>query len=1155
MIRIGNQTACWAEFLSAPFDYALAQGFDAFEWFPDKKPGAGWDDTDLSAAARQRVRDQAQAGGMRLSVHARWQANPLVPEAYPLLWRDLELARDLGAALFNLHLFHEQGLPSYVAAMVPLIQRTAEAGMALSIENTPHHSPEVFNELFARLRDGHGLEVDHVGMCLDLGHANLCTATHNDYLAFCDRLDPAVPILHLHLHENWGDADTHLPLFTGPAGRDDRGLRGLLERLQQRDYDGAIILEQWPQPPSLLADARDRLRRLWEATAKLKLRLPSGEPSPAAEGHGASAPAENFRDALMAGDRRCRSWREKLDLVRHLLARESPTLTPEQLIDVAVYLRFLGSGQIACAEDGRHFRPAHHARIAARIHERLDALTTPETVSIIRRIYPWLPSSAPTFQRPEPLTRIRDIAHRNDLDPQLKREIKTTLQNKLHRCAGPEDLATSSALLKRITAPGAHYSPAFVEQFRIFHRELQEFFNAQSLDERLEALLPGLDPDQADGVRQLRRDRAGEGLSQKLAALRVLTRLREAFAGAGRSRPDGAAQEFRLAETGLEDLAFVLLSEIHHRAEQGTPDTTGEELTEALLLALRNVLLSGLNPQECAALVSELQAWGGLTSSSTREEWLRLKATLLRGRRLTEDFSERTIALFSERAERLGRALGVADHAIRVFSESDIRSHLLFQVSKLVTSLLRRIRGRLGLPDFDVLVSGQAEGRVRVRRSLDALETGVEESVVLVLASAAGDEEVPRHVAGIIVARELPHLSHLAVRARQGGTVLVTCEEPLAWERLQQLEGQVISLVAQPDNVSWTGKAAFGPAWREPGRLPALLPAVEPTVTKLWLPLDQVVPETAGAKAAGVRRLWEMSRPADAGYRTPSAIAVPYGVLEAALSEAPGRAEEYRRLVEHLDAPQCESWASAVDRLQELVRTLRVPDLILAEGLAQLSNGVPLIVRSSSNVEDLESFAGAGLYESVMCPNRADVASAIRTVWASLWSRRAVLSRRQAGILHRHARMAVLLQELVAADYAFVLHTTNPLNLSPRQLLAEIVVGLGETLVSAAGRGSPYRFILDKDSGAVTELAFASFSQAIRSEGGGVRRETIDYSRVGLSREAGARALLGRRLALLGGRVEQALRRPQDIEGAVVDDEIFLVQARPQTGLPCSCQA
>ena len=104
-------------------------------------------------------------------------------------------------------------------------------------------------------------------MCLDLGHANLCAATRNDYLQFVDRLASHVPIIHLHLHENYGDADTHLPLFTGPAGRDDAGIRGLLERLRRRRFSGSIILEQWPQPPSLLNQARDRLIRLLNDSA------------------------------------------------------------------------------------------------------------------------------------------------------------------------------------------------------------------------------------------------------------------------------------------------------------------------------------------------------------------------------------------------------------------------------------------------------------------------------------------------------------------------------------------------------------------------------------------------------------------------------------------------------------------------------------------------------------------------------------------------------------------------------------------------------------------------------------------------------------------------------------------------------------------------
>lgn len=51
-----------------------------------------------------------------------------------------------------------------------------------------------------------------------------------------------------------------------------------------------------------------------------------------------------------------------------------------------------------------------------------------------------LPSFTKAYTASTPLTRIRDIAHRGDIPHELKQEIKHTIQNKLHRNAGPEDL-------------------------------------------------------------------------------------------------------------------------------------------------------------------------------------------------------------------------------------------------------------------------------------------------------------------------------------------------------------------------------------------------------------------------------------------------------------------------------------------------------------------------------------------------------------------------------------------------------------------------------------------------------------------------------------------------------------------------------------------
>jgi sugar phosphate isomerase/epimerase len=263
-IWIGNQTAPSAARVFEPFAYAEANGFDAFEWFLDAYGiGSGWEGADLDQAARRDLRQRAEAHDIRLSVHAPWWLDPLEPEGVEELARSLSFALDVGAANLNVHLVPEQGIEAFVRALDPFLRTLGDLPLQLSIENVPHTGPADFNELFSRLAET-GLPMEgSVGMCLDLGHANLFPGTRHDYLGFVDQLAPHVPIVHLHLHENYGDQDSHLPLFSGPNEQDPSGIEGFVERMRKRGFSGSIILEQWPDPPTLLVTARDRLVRMF----------------------------------------------------------------------------------------------------------------------------------------------------------------------------------------------------------------------------------------------------------------------------------------------------------------------------------------------------------------------------------------------------------------------------------------------------------------------------------------------------------------------------------------------------------------------------------------------------------------------------------------------------------------------------------------------------------------------------------------------------------------------------------------------------------------------------------------------------------------------------------------------------------------------------
>jgi sugar phosphate isomerase/epimerase len=259
---IGNQSAYSAVPLEQPFDFALAQGFEAFEWYPDKRAdGAGWTMADIDATRRLAYRDRARDAGIRLSVHAPHSAEPLRPGAERELDEALRFAVDLGAGLLVVHFSEPRRCEEYAAAVTRFLQRCSIVGVRLAIENLPHVAPEEFNRLFTHLprasRNGPA-----VGMCLDIGHANLYNGTHNDYLAYLNRLSPEVPIIHAHLHENHGDRDSHLVLFTGPAASEPLGISTLMKQLRQRGFEGNLVLEQWPTPPDLLVMARDRLMSL-----------------------------------------------------------------------------------------------------------------------------------------------------------------------------------------------------------------------------------------------------------------------------------------------------------------------------------------------------------------------------------------------------------------------------------------------------------------------------------------------------------------------------------------------------------------------------------------------------------------------------------------------------------------------------------------------------------------------------------------------------------------------------------------------------------------------------------------------------------------------------------------------------------------------------
>ncbi|XP_013678161.1 phosphoglucan, water dikinase, chloroplastic [Brassica napus] len=924
---------------------------------------------------------------------------------------------------------------------------------------------------------------------------------------------------------------------------------------------------------------------------------------------------------MVEGDRNSRNWWRKLEMVREVIVgsveREERL---KALIYSAVYLKWINTGQIPCFEDGGHHRPNRHAEISRLIFRELENIcskkdATAEEVLVARKIHPCLPSFKAEFTASVPLTRIRDIAHRNDIPHDLKQEIKHTIQNKLHRNAGPEDLIATEAMLERITETPGKYGGDFVEQFRIFHNELKDFFNAGSLTEQLDSMKVSMDERGLSALTLFleckeRLDASGESgnvlelikTMHSLASLRE-TIVKELNSGLRNDAPDAAIamrQKWRLCEIGLEDYFFVLLSRFLNAVETmggavklakdvGSKDVSSwNDPLDALVLGVHQVGLSGWKQEECLAIRNELLAWRerDLLEKEGEEDgktiWaMRLKATLDRARRLTSEYSDLLLQIFPSNVEILGRALGIPENSVKTYTEAEIRAGIIFQISKLCTVLLKAVRNTLGSEGWDVIVPGSTSGTLVqvdsiVPGSLPSTDGG---PVILLVNKADGDEEVSAangNIAGVMLLQELPHLSHLGVRARQEKIVFVTCDDDEKVAEIRRLVGKYVSLEASPSHVNLmlstednkrTDKKSVSVNEEESKPVSStsnsLLYSYKDISSGGIIALADSDVSTSGSKAAACGLLASLAAASTrvhsehgvpASFKVPIGVVIPFGSMELALKQSNSE-EKFTSLLEKLETatPQDGELDSICDQIHELMNSLQVPQ----ETINTISKAFPkdtrLIVRSSANVEDLAGMSAAGLYESIpnVSPSDPSVFSAsVCQVWASLYTRRAVLSRRAAGVSQREASMAVLVQEMLSPDLSFVLHTVSPSDPKNNLVEAEIAPGLGETLASGT-RGTPWRLASGKLDGIVQTLAFANFSEELLVSGKGPAdgkyvRLTVDYSKKRLTVDSVFRQRLGQRLGSVGFFLERNFGCAQDVEGCLVGEDVYIVQSRPQ---------
>ncbi|MEU7219658.1 phosphoenolpyruvate synthase [Nocardia iowensis] len=209
--------------------------------------------------------------------------------------------------------------------------------------------------------------------------------------------------------------------------------------------------------------------------------------------------------------------------------------------------------------------------------------------------------------------------------------------------------------------------------------------------------------------------------------------------------------------------------------------------------------------------------------------------------------------------------------------------------------------------------------------------------------------------------------------------------------------------------------------------------------------------------------------------------------------------------------------------------------------------GFPVAVRSSGLEEDGNRHSFAGQFASFL--NVLDfeaVVEAIIDCWASAYSERALRYRCQRGIPLSSDGIAVIVQTMVDADCSGVMFTRDPITGARRTIISS-VFGLGEGLVS--GMVDADTIVLDNRRDVVTRTVGNKQLETVCAANGGLAVQSVpdaDRARFSLSdSEIG-------RLCDLADRVRAVFGTDQDIEWAITDDTVWVLQSRPITTGPAA---
>ena len=297
--------------------------------------------------------------------------------------------------------------------------------------------------------------------------------------------------------------------------------------------------------------------------------------------------------------------------------------------------------------------------------------------------------------------------------------------------------------------------------------------------------------------------------------------------------------------------------------------------------------------------------------------------------------------------------------------------------------------------------------------------------------------------------------------------------------------------------------------------------------------------DSVGGKAASLGEL------AGAGLPVPPAFVVTADTYRGFI-EGTDIDEELFEVVD-VDSDDSEALSDAHERATELIVETPMPE-DLREEILEAYDGLEggeasVAVRSSATAEDLPDASFAGQQETFLNVTRERLLECVKDCWASLFSQRAIYYRNEQGFDHDVVDIAVVVQVMVDAEKSGVMFTSHP-STGEHVTIIEAAWGLGEAVVS--GSVSPDNYVVDPETGEVRDVTVAEKKvMCVRDEETGetIEREVPEEQRN--QRVLDETEIL--ELVEMGDTVEDHYGDPQDVEWAIYEGEVYMLQSRPIT--------